>query len=99
MGKFDSIPHITRLQLAELFQIVEVEDCLVREWRDAYFKRAVCVLILKRVVRLPDKSNLSLFRGDYLYDQIVYDEAVDCDESKEKDPRCLQRIVTNGETG
>ena len=97
--KYKSIPFITSIQLQELYQIIHIESCLLKEWRNAYFDRDICIFRPKMVVRFPGNDIITLFPGDYLYHKIVDDSDVACDAEKENNPKFLQRIMTNKKAG
>eukprot|EP01084_Bolivina_argentea_P182195 314581_1 len=99
IDKYKTIPSVTRFQLAELYQIIEMEKCLVNEWENAYVNRNICVLRFKMAVRLPDNDILTLFHGDYLYDKLGDEQDVECDVEKENNPNCLQRIMISKVNG
>ena len=92
VDKYETIPMVTRIQMAEFYQIIHIENCVVKEWKEAYFCRDVCVLRFKMAMRIPDRSVLTLLHGDYLYQQLADDQDVVTDMGKERNSRCLQRI-------
>eukprot|EP01084_Bolivina_argentea_P023394 43629_1 len=97
--KFKTIPPITSLQLAEFYQIIEIEKCLLNAWKNAYVNRDICVLRAKFVVKKPDNSFGTVLHGDYLYDELIDGKDVKCDVVKENDPKFLQRTFINTKTG